>query len=81
MLAALRPAATILAATPSAQTAARLSLVWGVTPVITDATALSAVRETLTSRGLVAPGSVVVFVAMHPVLGKDGTNFVHVERM
>ena len=35
MLAALRPRARILAATPNAATAARLALVWGVTPVVT----------------------------------------------
>jgi pyruvate kinase len=81
MLAALRPTATILAATPNRQTAARLSLVWGVTPVLTDATALAAVRDTVVARALVPAGSVVVFVAIRPVLGRDGTNFVHVERV
>jgi pyruvate kinase len=85
MLAALRPAARILAATASASTAARLSLVWGVTPVVTsqgdDGTALSAVREALVSRSLVPSGSVVVFVSMHPVLGREDSNFVHVERI
>jgi pyruvate kinase len=81
MLAALRPTATILAATPNRQTAARLSLVWGVTPVLTDATALAAVRDAVVARALVPAGSVVVFVAIRPVLGHDGTNFVHVERV
>jgi pyruvate kinase len=81
LLAALRPAATILAATPNSQTASRLSLVWGVTPVVTDATDLRAVREALLANGLVSAGAVVVFVAMHPMLGRDGTNFVHVERV
>lgn len=81
LLAALRPAATILAATPSAATAAKLALVWGVTPVVTGDLALERLRATLTSQGLVSAGAVVVFVAVHPVLGRDDANFLHVERL
>jgi pyruvate kinase len=81
LLAALRPQATILAATPSEQTAARLALVWGVTPVVTDAAALPAVRDALVAKNLLTPGAVVVFVAMHPQLGPDVANYVHVERI
>jgi pyruvate kinase len=81
LLAALRPAATILAATPNSATAARLALVWGVTPVVTEDLSLERLRATLTTRGLVSPGAVVVFVAIHPVLGRDDTNFLHVERL
>jgi pyruvate kinase len=80
-LAALRPAARILAATPSAQTAARLSLVWGVTPLVIDPATLGPVRDEIVNRGLVPPGAVVVFVSMHSVLGREETNFVHVERV
>jgi pyruvate kinase len=78
-LASLRPAARIIAATPRAQVAARLSLVWGVTPVIADDTSMSAVRARLVDGGLVARGSAVVFVSMHPELATDHSNFVHVE--
>ena len=81
MLAALRPSARILAVTSSPKTAARLALVWGVTPVTTERLAPEAVRETLVARGLVAPGGVVVFVSMHPVLSREGTNFVRIERL
>ena len=81
LLAALRPSARILAVTSSAKTAARLALVWGVTPVTTERLAPEAVRETLVARGLVAPGGVVVFVSMHPVLSREGTNFVRIERL
>jgi pyruvate kinase len=81
MLASLRPAARILAATPSRETAARLSLVWGVTPVVTDEASLDAVRGVLATRALVPSGAAVVFVAMRPALGRDGSNFVHIERM
>mgnify|MGYP006286465257 FL=1 len=81
MLAALRPDAQILAATPSARTAAQLSLTWGVTPVITGAMTIPGVRDTLRARNIVRPGDVVVFVSMHPKLSQDGRNFIHVERI
>ena len=81
MLAALRPAARILAATPSAQTAARLSLVWGVIPVVIDPASLPMVRDAVVSRGLVPAGAVVVFVSMDTLLGREESNFVHVERL
>jgi pyruvate kinase len=81
MLAAIRPAADVLAATPSARTAAQLSLTWGVTPVITGAMTIPAVRDTLRNRGIVRDGDVVVFVSMHPKLGHDGRNFIHIEKI
>lgn len=79
-LAALRPRAAIIAATPSPSTAARLSLVWGVTPVVTTAASLDAVREAILAKQLLAPGSTVVFVSMHPQL-EHGRNVVRVERL
>jgi pyruvate kinase len=81
MLAALRPAARIIAATPSARTAAALSLVWGVSPVVTDQASLPIVRDLLVARNLVPAGAVVVFVAISAVLSGDGVNFVHVEQL
>ena len=81
LLAALRPAARIIAATPSESTAARLALVWGVLPVVTEASHLSTVRETLLSRNLVPEGDTIVFVAMHATLGRDAANYLVVERM
>ena len=78
-LASLRPAARIIAATPRAQVASRLSLVWGVTPIIAEDTTLAAVRARLLDGGLVARGAAVVFVSMHPELATDHSNFVHVE--
>jgi pyruvate kinase len=80
-LAALRPTVRILAATPHAVTAARLALTWGVTPVLIEQATLDALRPALVSRGLVPAGAVIVFVAMRPTLGRDGTNFVHVDRV
>jgi pyruvate kinase len=81
MLAALRPSVRILAVTGTPRTAARLALVWGVTAVTTERLGPEEVRETLIARALVPAGATVVFVSMHPVLSRDGTNFVRVERI
>ena len=81
MLAAMRPAADILAATASARTAAQLALTWGVTPIITGAMTIPAVRDTLKQRGVVHAGDTLVFVSMHPKLSQDGRNFIHIERV
>jgi pyruvate kinase len=81
MLAALRPGARIIAVTPNARAASALSLVWGVTPIVTDQTALPAIRDLLVARSLLPTGAVVVFVAVSAVLGQDGANFVRVERL
>lgn len=81
LLAALRPSARIIAATPRESTASRLSLIWGVTPVLTEASDLAAVRETLLSRALVPEGDTIVFVAMHASLGRVADNYLVVERM
>jgi pyruvate kinase len=81
VLSALRPAARIIAATASERTAARLSLVWGVTPMLTEAHTLPAVREMLLSRALVPRGETIVFAAMHAALGEAADNYVVVERM
>ena len=81
MLAALRPSARIIAVTSTQKVAARLSLVWGVTAVTTDRLGPGDVRQVLLSRALVPGGAIVVFVSMHPVLSREGTNFVRVERL
>ena len=78
MLAALRPSARILAITSAPKTAARLALVWGVTPVVSEALEPDDVRKTLET--LVPAGSIVVFVSMHPVLSR-GTNYLRIERL
>jgi pyruvate kinase len=78
MLSALRPQARILAATANAAVAARLNVMWGVTPFVAPAQ-LSDVRRVLRERAIVGPGSVVVFVSMGPAIGRADANFVHVE--
>jgi pyruvate kinase len=67
-LANRRPAATILALPDSAAIARRLSLCWGVIPVVLAerTTAEGALRsgiESATSRGLVEPGQHAVLLA------------------
>ncbi len=81
LLSAMRPAARILAVTPSRATAARLMLVWGIVPVVTAERGLAVVREALVARRLVAPGAVIVLVSAHAALGHEDTNFLHVERV
>jgi pyruvate kinase len=81
LLSALRPAAPIIAATSNEQTAARLSLVWGVTSMLTEANQLPAVRQMLLARAMVPVGETIVFVAMHAALGREADNYVVVERM
>jgi pyruvate kinase len=81
MLAALRPSAQILAATPNTATAARLALVWGVRPLVVHDAALPSVRDALRRGGAVPEGAIVVYVSMHPALGGDDANFVHVGRL
>src|SRR5207247_9172106 len=67
VLSALRPRASIYAATSSAGIARQLALVWGVVPLVCDlgtdvAHAIERISETLVSRALVAPSSVIVVV-------------------
>jgi pyruvate kinase len=81
LLAALRPRATIVAATPNERTAAQLSLVWGITPVVTGATTLDAVRDAIRSSGAIHTGETVVFVSMETALGVGNRNFLRIEKI
>jgi pyruvate kinase len=81
LLASLRPEALIFAATTSARTAARLNLVWGVTPILTADTSLPAVRQAILARGLLAPGAVVAIVSITQQLGHDSANFVNIQKL
>jgi pyruvate kinase len=81
LLAALRPEARVFAATANPRVAPRLALVWGATPVVVDALTFASVRGALLSRALVPEGAVVVFVSIDPVLGREDSNFTHIERL
>jgi pyruvate kinase len=81
MLSALRPHAQILAATPSAAIAARLSLVWGVTPFVRSTTALDDLRAVVRTAAGLASGGTVVFVSMNESLDNRDSNYVRVEKL
>ena len=80
LLSALRPRARILAAASTAAVAARLNVIWGVTPFVSPPDPAEA-RRLLLDRGLVTAGSVVVFVSIGTALGRADANFVHVETL
>jgi pyruvate kinase len=91
LLSAFRPRAPIFAATSSETTAARLSLLWGVTPVLYGsrdgdrservAASLDGVRDALIERGLLARDAVVVFVRVSADRSHPHSNFVHLQQM
>ena len=81
LLSAFRPRAPIFAATSSETTAARMSLSWGVTPVICGASGLDAVSETLMKRGLLARDAVVVFVRVSADRSHPHSNFLHLQQI
>jgi pyruvate kinase len=79
----LRPIVPILAFTPSESVYNRLSLVWGVTPIMCDYVDRLddlgvRVRETLLERGFAKPGDAVVMTGGHPIAARGATNFVKV---
>jgi pyruvate kinase len=81
LLAAMRPAADIIAVTPNAHIAGQLSLIWGIKPVVTDHRAVGHVRELLVDLALAARGDAVVFVSIAASLGHEHINFVHIEEV
>src|SRR5690606_941172 len=83
MVARYRPPTPVIAATPFGAVARRLSLVWGVTPVIVPATETTdrMMEESLTAAvraGLVEAGDLVVITAGVPVGVAGTTNLVQV---
>ncbi|HEY9071831.1 MAG TPA: pyruvate kinase [Candidatus Ozemobacteraceae bacterium] len=80
------PAVPIYALTPKPETCRRLSLSWGVAPVLiedlrdTDAM-LACAEKTLLDRGLAQTGDVVVIVAGVPLGVKGNTNMIKVHRL
>jgi pyruvate kinase len=84
LLSALRPGTPIVAATDQAGVARRLSLSWGVLPLVTtldgDLNELAArFGAVLVERGVVPRGSVIVLVSMAPGLGPGPSNFLKVQ--
>jgi pyruvate kinase len=86
LLSALRPLAPVYAATNSEQIARWLALTWGVVPLVTEIrddvdTTGAAIQEHLLARGILPPGSVVVYVSIDPDLDQSGANFLSLRRL
>jgi pyruvate kinase len=84
VLSALRPRVPIVAATDRADVALRLTLPWGVMPVLTDLTgdiaaATARIGEDLVSRGAIAPRSTIVLVSVTPDLARGPSNFLKLQ--
>ena len=79
VLAALRPASPVFAATPSSEVAGTLALVWGVTPFVTPVRDPDQLERAILERGLVRRGSTVVFVNVNPDLTRADANFLNVQ--
>jgi pyruvate kinase len=81
LLSALRPAAPIVAATPNAGIGGMLALLWGVVPFITAERNADRIEAELLDRGLLAPGSLVVFINVTGDQSQRDANFLHVRRV
>jgi len=86
LMAQHRPKVPILAFTPNEEIYQRLSLLWGLTPILSLATddleALNAcVYHNLTTRGFAQPHDLVVLLGGHPLTIKGKTNFLKVARV
>ena len=85
-LSALRPRVPILATTERSETARRLTLYWGVTPVCTDIgenvdAAGTLIRGQLVARGLVPAGASVVLVSINPDLARNDANYLKIQQL
>jgi pyruvate kinase len=81
-----RPAPPILAFTPSAATARRLALVWGVEPTVirprrTVESLIRALDRELADREVARPGDVAVVVAGEPIGVSGSTNLIKLHRV
>jgi pyruvate kinase len=83
LVSAQRPRVRIFAFTPNVEAYRRMSILWGVRPVLTDeAPHFDALERAVTAQaleqGLAQPGDVVVMTGSHPFEAGAGTNFVKV---
>ncbi len=86
LMARQRPKTPIFAFTPSETVYRRLSLVWGVTPIISPYVSRldeleEAMRSVLIGRGYARPGDQIVVTGGHPIAARGATNFVKVTRL
>jgi pyruvate kinase len=80
LLSALRPAATVYAAT-SERVAGALTLFRGVVPVITDERDMERLERLILDRGIMPHGSVAVFINVSAELNRVDANFLNVQRI
>jgi pyruvate kinase len=85
-LSALRPHAPIVATTDRDDTARRLALYWGVTPLCTDIgenvdSAGALIGQQLVARGFVAAGAVIVLVNISADLTRADANYLKIQRL
>jgi pyruvate kinase len=86
VLSALRPSVPVVAVTDQEQVVRRLTLSWGVLPVVADLAAdvnAAAIRlgEQLVHRGVIPAASVIVLVSVTPDLTPGPSNFVKLLRL
>ncbi len=81
ILAALRPSAPIVAATASVEVAGTLSLLWGVTPLVTPERDVDRLSRLLRDRNLMPAGSTVVFINVSLDVGRADGNFLNLQRL
>ena len=81
LLSSLRPRASIVAITPSDVVARRLTLYWGVRPVVSDLEDLRALEQPIRSAVSLSPRAVVVFININPDLTCLDANFLNVQRL
>ena len=81
LLSALRPPAPVFAVTDSADVAGELAMFWGLRPVIAAEREVEALERQLLERGLMSPGSTVVFVNVSPDLARADANFLNVQKI
>jgi pyruvate kinase len=86
VLSAMRPRTPVHAATNQLHIARRLTLCWGVAPVLTDLSgdvesAAARIGTMLVERGAVSPSSVIVLVSISPELRDENANFLRLLRV
>ena len=86
VLSALRPSVPIYAATDDSRVPQRLTLSWGVAPVLTDLSgdvnaAASRIGQELVERGEIPRTSPIVLVSVTPNLAPGPSNFLKLQRV
>jgi pyruvate kinase len=85
-LSAKRPSAPIVAITSHAETARRITIYWGVVPLLLDIgddvdAAGPMIRHELLTRGLVPEGATVVLVRIHDDIRRTDANYLKIRRL